>query len=258
MKMYVIHAATINTDKAYIVAGAPSEPVSGPVPYYLIQHEKGYVLFDTGHNLATVEDVQKGLPEFIYHAYKPDVYKEGFVLNALEKIGVKPEEIMYVVCSHLHFDHCGGMGYFPNATYIVQKEELNYAYNPDTFMQAVYFREDFDKNLNWMTLDGWNDNKYDIFGDGKLIIYFTPGHTPGHQSLLVNLEKEGSFMLTVDACYNAEILDGLKLSALACDNSAYIKNLKMFKEMQKRGITIIIAHDPEQWKTTKTLPEFYE
>jgi len=258
MKMYVFEAGTIRTDKVYIVAGSPSQPYNVPVPYYLIEHEKGYVLYDTGFNLATVQDTKKALPEPIYAAYNPDCPEDGFVLNALKKVGVKPEDIMYCVCSHLHFDHCGGVGLFPNATYILQKEELSYAYAPDPFMKLVYFREDFDKNINWLLLDGWNDNRYDLFGDGKLIIYYTPGHCPGHQSLLVNLQESGSIMLTVDACYTAENMNDLKLSGLACDNSAYVKNLMMFRDMEKRGVKVMIGHDPEAWPSVKKFPEFYK
>lgn len=258
MKLYVFQAAMLHTDKAYLVAGSPSKQIDVPVPYYLIKHEKGYVLFDTGHNLAQVQDAKEALPEHIYAAYNPEIFEEGYVLNALERAGVKPEEIMYCICSHLHFDHDGGIGLFPNATYIVQKDELSYAFNPDPFMKAVYCRDDFDKDVNWLVLDGWNDNRYDLFGDGKIVIYFTPGHTPGHQSLLVNLEKDGPIMITVDACYTEENLDELKLSALACDNSAYIKNLITFRDMQKKGVKILIGHDPDAWASTKVFPEFYE
>jgi len=258
MKMFVFLASTIcAANKASIVVGSPNQPIELPTSYFLIEHEKGYVLFDTGHNLDTVKDLQNAVPEIIYNAFRPDAYEEGFVLNALKKAGVKPEQITHVVCSHLHFDHCGGMGFFPNATYVVQKEELAYANNPDPFMQLVYYKEDFNKGLNWMVLDGWNDNRYDLFDDGKIIIYFTPGHTPGHQSLLLNMEESGPMMLTSDACYTADNLNELKLSGLACDNSAYVKNLKMFQDMRKRGVKIVIGHDPEQWETTKKFPEFY-
>jgi len=258
MKLYVFNAATIRTDKVFIVAGSPSQSYNVPVPYYLIQHEKGYVLYDTGFNPAAVKDVATALPAPIYAAYNPEVYEEGFVINALKSVGVTPEEIMYVVCSHLHFDHCGGIGLFPNATYVIQRDELNYAYTPDPFMKLIYFREDFDRDdIEWLILDGWDDNRYDLFGDGKLIIYFTPGHCPGHQSLMVNLPESGSMMLTGDACYTAENLNDLKLSGLACDNTAYVKNLKMFRDMRKRGIEIVIGHDPEAWVTLKKAPEFY-
>lgn len=257
MKMYVFHASTIHTDKAAMVAGSASQPYDIPVPYFLIEHEKGYVLFDTGHNLATVKDVKSAVTEPIYLAFRPDAYEEGYVLNALAKAGVKPEQISYVICSHLHFDHCGGMGFFPNATYVIQKRELHYAYVPDPFIKFAYFREDFDKDLNWLFLDGWNDKHYDLFGDGKLIIHFTPGHTPGHQSLLVNLEKEGPIMLTADACYASDNLNDLKLSGIVNDNAAYMANIMMFRDMRKRGIKIFLGHDPEQWLTIKKFPEFY-
>ena len=258
MKLYVFRAGTVRTDKVYIVAGSPSQPYNVPVPYYLIEHEKGYILYDTGFNYATVQDTEKALPGPIFAAYNPEVPEEGFVLNTLKQAGVSPEEIKYVVCSHLHFDHCGGIGLFPNATYVVQKEELNYAYAPDPFMKLVYFREDFDRDVNWLLLDGWNDHKYDLFGDGKLIIYFTPGHCPGHQSLMVNLENSGQIMLTGDACYTAENMNDNKLSGLACDNSAYVSGLSMFRDMHKRGVNVMIGHDPEAWDDLKKFPEYYD
>ena len=257
MKLYVFHASTIASNKAAMVANGPNEPYDVPVPYYLIEHEKGYVLFDTGHNLATVKDVKSAVPDIIYNAFCPQPIEEGFVLNALERAGVKPEEIAYVICSHLHFDHCGGMGYFPNASYIIQRQELHYAYVPDPFISYAYFREDFDIGLNWYLLDGWKDNKYDIFGDGKLIIYFTPGHTPGHQSLLVNLENEGPMMLTSDACYTYEHLNDLRLSGIVSDNQAYMKNIMMFREMQKQGVKIHVSHDQDAWVNVKKFPEYY-
>jgi len=258
MKMFVFHASTIHAaNKASIVVGSPNEPIELPVSYFLIEHEKGYVLFDTGHNLDTAKDLKNAVPEIIYNVFRPDAYEEGFVLNSLEKAGVKPEQITHVVCSHLHFDHAGGMGFFPNATYIVQRDELRCAYVPDPSIAFAYFKHDFDKDLNWTILDGWVDNCYDIFDDGKLIIYFTPGHSPGHQSLLVNLEKEGSFLLTSDACYCAENLDEFKLPGIVDDEAAYLANLRVFKDMQKRGVKIVFGHDPEDWTTIKKFPEFY-
>ena len=255
MKLFVFQAAMIHTNKALIIPGSPNQEIAAPVPFYLIEHEKGYVLYDTGFNLETVQDAKKALPELIYYMYNPEVFEDGYVLNAIKKAGVSPEDIAYCVCSHLHFDHAGGIGLFPNATYIVQRQELHYAYVPDPFMQLAYCRTDFDKNVNWLLLDGWNDNAYDIFGDGKLVIYFTPGHTPGHQSLMVNFKDP--IMLTGDACYITENLENFTLPSLVCDNSAYINNLKRLKDMQKRGVQIMIGHDPDVWATTKKFPEFY-
>jgi len=256
MKMYLFKASTLETDKGYFVQGATGE-FNAPVPYYLIEHEKGYVLFDSGHNWATVEDPKKVLHPGIIAAYQPQVYEDAYVLNTLKKVGIKPEDIVYNVCSHLHFDHAGGIGLFPNAKYILQKKELYYALVPDPFMKNAYLREDFDKEVDWLFLDGWNSNKYDIFGDGKMIIYYTPGHTPGHQSLLLNFAQDGQILLTADACYTTDNLEGLLLSGLSCDNSTYIDTLRTIGNLKKQGVKIITGHDPDDWKKLKQYPEFY-
>ena len=257
MKLYAMQCGVIYPDKSVLIAGAASQEFNIPVPYFLIEHEKGYVLFDSGHNQSTVNDI-KTLPQPILDAVCPGELEGGFVLDALKRAGVKPEDIMYHICSHLHFDHAGGIGLFPNATYVVQRQELHYAYVPDPFMKILYLREDFDKDVNWLFLDGYNDNRYDLFGDGKIIIYYTPGHTPGHQSLLVNLEKNGPVFLTVDSCYTLENLDGLLLSSLNANAQAAINSLQTIKDLQKRGVKIITGHDPDAWLGVKKFPEFYE
>jgi glyoxylase-like metal-dependent hydrolase (beta-lactamase superfamily II) len=256
MKLFAMQCGVLYSNKAFFVANTTGE-FNVPVPYYLIEHEKGYVLFDSGHNKNTIDD-PKSLPEGIFAAYNPADFGDGYVLDSLKKAGVKPEDIVYHVCSHLHFDHAGGVGLFPNATYVVQRQELHYAFVPDPFMKAAYLREDFDKDVNWLLLDGWNDNRYDLFGDGKFIIYYTPGHTPGHQSLLVNLEEDAPMLLAADACYTEENLKDLKLSGLAADNTTYINTLMTFRDMQKRGIKVVTGHDPEAWKSVKKFPEFYK
>ena len=258
MKLYVLECGILRSDKGAFVAGTAGTKFDVPVPYFLIEHEKGYVLFDSGHNEATLKDPKGTVGDIIYDAYKPEVYEDGYVINALAKLGVKPEDIVYHVCSHLHFDHSGGIGCFPNAKYVIQRAELHYAYLPDPFMKLAYLREDFDKDVDWLILDGWCDNKYDLFDDGKIIIYYTPGHTPGHQSLLVNLEESPPMMLVADACYTVENLEGMKLSGLACDNSAYLKNLMIFKDLQKRGVQVVTGHDPDAWPSMKKAPDFYK
>jgi glyoxylase-like metal-dependent hydrolase (beta-lactamase superfamily II) len=249
-----MQCGVLYSDKGVFVAGDEGK-FDVPVPYFLIAHEKGYVLFDSGHNRTTVKN-PKSLPQDIINGFCPGEIGDGYVLDSLKKVGVKPEEIVYHICSHLHFDHAGGIGLFPNATYVVQRQELHYAFVPDPFIKVVYLRKDFDKDVNWLFLDG--KDKYDLFDDGKIIIYYTPGHTPGHQSVLVNLEKEGPYLLTQDACFTTENLDGLKLPGTVCNASAYINTLRIFQDLQKRGVKIIPGHDPNVWRSLKKSPEFYE
>ena len=257
MKLYVLQSGILKGDKGDYVAGGAGTPFDVPVPYFLIEHESGYVLFDSGHNEAIIRDPRGTLGDEMVEAFTPVIAKEDFVIHALARLGVKPEEIVYQLCSHLHFDHCGGIGLFPHAKVVIQRAELHYAYQPDPFMKSSYLREDFDKDVDWLILDGWQDNKYDLFDDGKIIIYYTPGHTPGHQSVLVNLEESPPMMLMADACYTMENLDGMKLSGWACDHLAYLKNLMVFKDLQKKGVKMVPGHDPETWPSIKKAPEFY-
>lgn len=256
MKLYVLQCGVLYSDKGVFVRGNDGTPFNVPVPYYLIEHEKGYVLFDSGHNKNTIENPHT-LHPVIQEAFKPAEIGSGYVLDALKQLNVKPEDIVYHICSHLHFDHAGGIGLFPNATYIVQKEELIMAFDPTPEMAVVYFREDFDKNINWKKLDGFNDHLYDVFNDGKLIIHYTPGHTPGHQSLQVNLTHDASMLLTQDACFTEENLNELILPASVHNPDDYVKTLKHFQTLQAQGIKIVTGHDPQVWLPLKKAPEFY-
>ena len=256
MKLYAMQCGVLYSDKGVFVSGDGGTKFDVPVPYFLIEHEKGYVLFDSGHNQTTINNI-KSLDPAILDAFCPGELEGMHVLDALKSAGIKPEDITYHICSHLHFDHAGGVGLFPNATYVVQRQELHYAYVPDPFMKLVYFREDFDKDVNWLFLDGWNDDKHDLFGDGKIIIYYTPGHTPGHQSLLVNLKEDVPMLLAQDACFTQENLDNLKLPGSCSNSTEYVKTLMKFKDLQKRGVKIIPGHDPNVWQSIKKFPDYY-
>jgi N-acyl homoserine lactone hydrolase len=102
-------------------------------------------------------------------------------------------------------DHTGAAGRFSEALHIVQRAEYEYAFTPDWFAGAGYIRKDFDRpGVRRHFLDGTATDNYDLFGDGTVKMIFTPGHAPGHQSFLINLPKNGSILLTVDAAYTLD------------------------------------------------------
>jgi glyoxylase-like metal-dependent hydrolase (beta-lactamase superfamily II) len=126
-------------------------------------------------------------------------------------------------------------------------------------MKGAYIRADFDKDVEWFILEGWRDNKFDLFGDGKIIIYFTPGHTPGHQSILVNLENTGPVFLSADSCYTIENIDEDVLPGLGWSPSLSLQSIKMMKHLRdEMGVKIITGHDPVAWKQYKKAPEYYD
>lgn len=258
MKMYAFACGNLITDKSLITFGRDmGKKIEVPVPYYLIQHPKGNVLFDLGNSIEVAKDAKKHWGA-VTEVYTPTMKEDDWVVTNIRKVGVKPEDINYVVLSHLHLDHAGAIGEFPNAKYIVQKDELRWAYTAEFYQRAAYIRADFDKDVDWWLLDGHNDDNLDLFGDGTLIIWFTPGHSPGGQSLVVKL-NEGTFVLTGDCVYTREILEENVLPGLGWNQELVLASINRMRRAEKAlGYTVITGHDPEVWKTVKKAPRYYE
>ncbi len=259
MKLYFFESGIIKTQKHFLVRSGEGIPYDIPIPFYLIEHPKGNVLFDTGLAYDTIDKKVEYFGDAIVAVFDPIVTEEQWCANALQKVNCKPEDIKYVILSHLHADHAGCVGDFPNAKYIVQRDELHQAYVHDYYMKASYTRKDFDKNVNWLLLNGWRDDKLDLFNDGSIIIYFTPGHSPGHQSLLVNLPNSGPMFFTADACCIRENLDSNVLPTTLWNVEETVRSVERIKFLQEcHDVKIITGHDPEDWQKFKKAPEYYD
>lgn len=229
-----------------------------PVPFYLITHPKGHTLIDGGVAVEAALD-PAGYWGGVSEVFKPQMREEEGCVAQIESLGIDPADVKYVVQSHLHLDHTGSVGRFPNAMYIVQRSEYEYALNPDWYAGGAYIREDFDKpELNWYFLDGQNDDYYDVYGDGTLTTVFTPGHAPGHMSMMVNLPDSGQILLTVDAAYTTDHWEEKSLPGFvssAVDSVRSVKKLRALAE--KTGAKVVTGHDPDAWERMKKAPEFY-
>lgn len=259
LRLYFFRCGTLRTYTQYIKMNeGMGEWYEVPVPFFLITHPRGNVLFDGGNALEVAQDAHGHWGE-VAEVYTPHMSEDEFVVNQLQAMDVDPASIRYVVQSHLHLDHSGAIGHFPNAQYVVQRRELEYAYAPHWFQVPAYIRADIDQDVNWLFLYGEQDDAFDLFGDGTMKTLFTPGHAPGHTSLLVTLEEAGPMMLTADACYtmdhyNNEALPGLLHSASDCANSVQ----KIRRTVDSLGATVITGHDPDAWPKFKQAPEYYD
>ncbi|MFM8330579.1 MAG: N-acyl homoserine lactonase family protein [Candidatus Methylumidiphilus sp.] len=258
MKLYFFACGTLESQKHLFTAGRGiGQPFTVPVPFFLIDHPKGKVLFDTGNALPVATDPH-GHWGNAAKAYYPNMAEGDYILNQLQAIGVNAEDIAYVILSHLHLDHAGGVGAFPNAQYIVQRAELHWAYVPDFYQKGAYIRADFDRDVEWMILEGRDDDDYDVFGDGTIRIWFTPGHTPGHQSILVKLPESGAFLLTGDSCYTEEILNEEVLPGLVWSPSEALRSIKRLRAARDNwGVKVVTGHDPVAWANFNKAPEYY-
>ena len=249
MKLYVFESAKMHVPDRGMMSGRPSGvPVTIPVPFYLIDHPKGLALFDTGMKLDNwpAQYRQDG-----------DQRPDQMIDVQLAACGFKPDDIKYVIMSHLHLDHAGGMPLFPKATFIVRKSELKAAWWPERF-QVHYIFDDYKETRNFSFIELDDTEVFDVFQDGSVLCIDTKGHSQGHQSLVVNLPRSGRFVLTADAAAMAEILDEGVLPAIAWNAEEALKSLRKMQHMKREGATVLMAHDPDQWEKTRLAPEYYD
>ena len=219
-----------------------------PVPSFLIKHAKGSLLFDTGLNQITRVDPKGYLGERLAGLMEVHFGPGEDLQSRLERIDVEISRVDYVVNSHLHFDHCGCNRKVINAPVIVQQREWDWATQLEP--EGGYIRSDYETGQDIITIVG----EHDVFGDGSVLCIPSYGHTPGHQSLRIKAES-GEYVLTGDACYLRQTLEEFALPGVMHDRDQTLASLKMFRELQGRGATIIYGHDPEFWPTLPKAPD---
>ncbi len=132
LRLYCIDGGSLQTQVQLIKMNQGlGDPYEVPVPYFLITHPRGNVLYDGGNALEVAQDANAHWGEAVVEAYTPVMTEDDFVVNRLQTLDVDPASVRYVIQSHLHLDHSGAIGHFPNAEYVVQRRELEYAYTPD-------------------------------------------------------------------------------------------------------------------------------
>ncbi len=208
---------------------------------YLIKHAQGYLLWDTGVTDAVGPNPPPGDPAGI-------TWRRPKTLAAqLEQLGVKPGDIKYVAISHTHPDHAGNVELFPTSTLLVQKAE----YEWPNAKGGPRFKPEHPV----VKLEGDRD----VFGDGSITMMSTPGHTPGHQSLLVKLPKTGAVVLSGDAVHFKSNWDARIVPAGNTDKEKSAASMQHIADVlaQTKG-QLWINHDKAQRDTQKLSPEFYE
>ncbi|WP_028296339.1 AttM family quorum-quenching N-acyl homoserine lactonase [Olivibacter sitiensis] len=259
IRLYMFQTGVLKCKENNIKMNASLEPYEIPVPWYLITHPKGNVIIDGGNAVECATD-PVGHWGDITQVYWPVMQEKEGCVNALKELGIAPESIKFVLQSHLHLDHTGAVGRFPNATHIVQRNEYEYAFTADWFAAGGYIRKDFDKpGLKWHFLKGEADDGFDLFGDGSIRIIYTPGHSPGHSSFLITLSQSAPLLLTVDAAYTTDHWDDKALPgflASAVDSVRSVAKLRFLAS--KHGATVVTGHDPDAWPSFKKAPEFYD
>jgi len=229
-----------------------SKDVLLPANMFIIEHPNGIALFDTGNNVAISDGKCKSYwSGFWCDLLKPSQKREDVIDSQLKKVGFSPDQVKAVITSHAHLDHMGNIKLFPKAVHIVQKKELYQAWWPEKFQgrqgDGAFVMGDFDgpaRGFNYLELEG----DYDVFGDGSVIVFPTPGHTLGHQSAKVKLASGKKVVLTGDAVWVQENMDGYPagINYSVKDYNSSIQHLKMIRDLENADL--FYGHDMDQYK----------
>ena len=244
-RMWALPGATVSIPRSLLMIGAEPVPVNVPTPSFLIEHPKGLVLFDSGCNPKILDDPIAYWGPIA--ANMPFQWTKSETLDKqIERVGYKTSDVKYVVLSHGHLDHAGGLAYFPKAKFIAGAGELRYAYWPDLDRRWAFILEDFlpTRGFQWIELG----QDQDLFGDGAVTFLYTPGHTPGECSILVNLPNR-RVLVTGDTVHTRASLENEISMPLSVNHMQAMASLKRIKAMRDLGgAQIWITHDPDDWR----------
>jgi N-acyl homoserine lactone hydrolase len=254
MKIHACHCGGDVSDMAVFdpFDAAVGTKVYNPYFFYVIEHPKGWLLFDSGVHPALRDDPRSRLGDAA-DAFAVEMDDDQDLFSQLGKLGLAPGDITAVVQSHLHFDHAGGLEHLSHAPIYVQEAELRFARNPPVYQQDIYVQADFAGDLDWRLLDG----DHDLFGDGSIRIISTPGHTAGHQSLFVGLEGQ-PMMLLADASYLlAKLRDRLLPAGAVCWSAdAMVASWLKIEELERQtGAKLVCTHDLDYRETVPIAPD---
>ena len=202
---------------------------------YIIKHDGDYLLWDTGHAMTT-----------------PNVAPKVSIVDQLAKLNITPDQVKYVGISHYHADHTGQVASFPKSTLLIGAREWAAITAPKPA-----------EGVNYKPFESWAKGEgkveplaldKDVFGDGSVIVLRTPGHTPGHQSLLVKLPQMGNVIISGDAAHFHENYDSDGVPAFNYDRAETVASIERIKKIAANlKATVIIQHDA---RDVNKLPAF--
>jgi glyoxylase-like metal-dependent hydrolase (beta-lactamase superfamily II) len=217
------------------------KPITNSGNCYLIRHERGLLLWDTGYPDALADRPEGNATP------AGTSRRKSKLIDDLARIGVKPGDIRFVAISHSHGDHIGNLDKFPAATFLMQAAEHAFAFEgkPTSFPATQPI----------LKLNG----DHDIFGDGSAVLISTPGHTPGHQSLMIKLPKTGFVLLTGDAVHLKDNWDNRRVPAMNFDKDKTVASMERLAAlMAQYKAQLWMNHDKAQSDGIKRAPEFYD
>ena len=237
MRLRVLDQGYIEAEDAVFLTerGGPEVvTATWPVRCYLVEHSSGRLLWDTGLPEAPLLGNPLGLGG----------WRKGITAQLvpwLGGLGIAPRDITYLGFSHLHIDHAGNANLFAASTVLLGAREYAHAFAPD--VQHPYRPEDYAALRESRTI--LVDDTHDVFVDGTAVTAAAPGHTPGHQALVLRLPDREPLILVGDALYAPEDLTRRRVPDWNLDRAASFRSMDRIERMATElGARLLIHHDP--------------
>jgi N-acyl homoserine lactone hydrolase len=250
-RLYVLDCGTLiyNRPEDYNLTRDEVKDTNMAVTCYLVVHPKGILLFDTGLNDRLVgrplyENIQEGYGQIKFNT----------LTGQLADLGVRPTSINYLVLSHEHWDHVGNADDYSTASWLVYRAERDDMFKPAARSLPWFGQYAQLEHSKTVILTG----EHDVFGDGTVTVIPTPGHTPGHCSLLVRLKNTGPIILSGDLYHYSE---ERKLKRMPTEESQLgtpESRQKVEDLIKSTGAQLWIGHSMEFFRTVRKSPAWYD
>ena len=249
-RLYVIDCGTLvyNRPEDYQLTREQVADTNMSVPCFLVIHPRGILLFDTGLSDRLVgrplwENVDGGYGQIKFNTLR----------GQLADIGVTPADITYLAISHSHFDHVGNANDYSGSVWLTQKAELDFMFGAGADPAYVPLYSSL-AHARRQVFEG----DHDVFGDGTVVLKFTPGHTPGHQALYVKLARTGGVVLSGDLYHYAEErpLHRMPKEEESAGTPASRELMERF--LRETGAQLWIGHSTAFFRNAIKSPGWYE
>jgi N-acyl homoserine lactone hydrolase len=257
VRLYVLDCGKITVANGDSMGFKPGELATSNMvtPCFLIVHPRGTMMWDTGEIPDSA--FSNGITPQKAGAFTVD----RPLLPQLAAIGYTPADITYLALSHYHGDHVANANAFAGSTWIVQQGDRDAIFAPRDGQKKLggvgdpaYFT-DLARSKT-LLLKG---EDHDVFGDGTVVIKFTPGHTPGHQSLFLKLARTGPVLLSGDLYHYPEEITYKRIPSFDSDKEQTARSRATIEEFVKKNkAQLWIQHDYTAGIKRKIAPEFYE
>ena len=252
-KLYVLLCGYEIIRKSACLRGASrAQILAVPICAYALDTAQGWMLYDTGLARGSLADPEAARRAYVNDAFPapPIVLPEHELLPQLAAIGCAPQDVGTIVLSHAHSDHTGNLGRFPNASVVIQRPEHDASFS-DEGRRAINY-PDYASGIDWRIIDG----------DARLApgidVLFTPGHRPGHQSMLVELPSGATRILVGDVVDLLENFDRETLGS-SVDDAAAMASLRRLKRIvSETGAELVPLHDPGFVQTCPLAPDYWD